>query len=168
MKVKDIIGLPVMEIEHGKQVGQVKDIFFNHEWVLQGILLDTRQWFKSPRIVPWEELVSIGPDAVMIPSSDHVYTLQEDASRMRLAVDGGALIGLQVMTANGRNLGKIDDVYLDGNMGKQIKGFEITDGLLTDLQEGRKKIPCCDNITFGEDALIVPVDAEQDAGETLY
>lgn len=168
MKIKDMIGLPVIEIEHGKKIGSVKDIFFNNKWVLQGILLDTRHWFSSPRIVPWDELVSAGPDAVMIPSSDNVYTLQEDASRMRLAADGGSLIGLPVMTTNGRNLGKVDDVYLEENMGKQIKGFELTDGLFTDLQEGRKKIPCYENITFGEDAIIVPVNAEQDINETFY
>ncbi len=167
MKVKDIIGLPVIEIEHGKKMGTVKDVFFNNEWVLQGILLDTRHWFSSPRIVPWDELVSVGPDAVMIPSSDHVYILQGDASQMRLAADGGKLIGLPVMTANGRNLGNIDDVYLEENMGKHIKGFELTDGLLTDLQEGKKMIPCYENMTFGEDAIIVPVHAEQDIEGTV-
>lgn len=162
-----MIGLPVLELEHGKNVGKVKDVFFNKHWILQGILLDNHHWFSSPKIVPWEELVSIGPDAVMIPSSDHVYVLQEDISRLRLAANGGNLIGLPVMTVNGKNLGKIDDVYLEDNLGKQIKGFELTDGLLTDLKEGIKKIRCDENITFGEDAVIVPVNVEQNMNETF-
>ena len=40
-KAQDIIGLPVIEIETGKQVGTVKDFLIDHDWHLQGVLLET-------------------------------------------------------------------------------------------------------------------------------
>ncbi|UUZ89394.1 PRC-barrel domain-containing protein [Paenibacillus sp. P25] len=69
--------------------------------------------------------------------------------------------GLPVITVNGQQLGVIEDVYLETNWGKQVIGYELTEGFISDLKEGRKWSPMPESVTVGEDAVIVPVHASE-------
>lgn len=61
------------------------------------------------------------------------------------------------MTTNGQKLGHITDVYFMEELGKII-GYEISDGFVSDITEGRKIIQIPNKIIFGEDAILVPKD----------
>jgi len=52
----------------------------------------------------------------------------------------------------------IEDVYFDEQMGKQIVGLELTDGLISDITEGRKVVMINEDAQLGEDAVIVQGD----------
>lgn len=62
---------------------------------------------------------------------------------------------------NGQQLGVVEDVYLDAKTGKKVIGYELTEGFISDLKEGRKWLPMPDSVKVGEDALIVPVRASE-------
>ncbi|CAM3363853.1 PRC-barrel domain-containing protein [Marinicrinis lubricantis] len=155
---QQIIGLPVLDIETGKECGHCNDILISRNWSAAGILLDVKRWFASPRFVGWEDIISVGDDAITIPS---VAVLQELDKKAEDWFELKSLHGREMFTIHGHRIGAIENVYFPENMGRNILGFELTDGFLTDIQEGRHWIPLPDKITLGEDAVIVPVSAEQ-------
>ena len=70
-----------------------------------------------------------------------------------------------MITVGGHELGMVEDVYLDQNWGKQIVGYELSEGFISDLKEGRKWLPMPDSATKGEDAIIVPGHCAQEVEE---
>ena len=62
-----------------------------------------------------------------------------------------------MLTVTGSELGRLENVYFLEEMGTLI-GYELTDGFLTDLKEGRKTLHPAERLTWGDDALIVPGD----------
>ncbi|MDP5272802.1 PRC-barrel domain-containing protein [Chengkuizengella axinellae] len=162
-KAKDIIGLPVIEIEKGEQTGSVKDFLLNDNWEIQAIVLEGKHWFSSTRIVEWEEIISFGKDAVTIENEKVIEHLDDVYNQFHPLYNGEKkILGLPILTVNGHELGMVDDVYFGGKMGRKIIGYELTDGLISDIQDGRKWLRAPKQITVGKDAIIVPVQSEQD------
>ncbi|MOA67251.1 hypothetical protein D3C78_1943430 [compost metagenome] len=50
-------------------------------------------------------------------------------------------------------------------MGRQIIGYEISEGFISDLKEGRKWLPMPEKVTIGEDAVIVPIHCIEEVDE---
>lgn len=163
-KAKDVIGLPVIAVDSGKQVGQVRDLRFGSDWRLRDIVLEAKSWFSPGLAIHSDRIVGVGDDAVTVDANT-ALPLQDDPLA-RTCTDGRArLLGLPVVTANGRRLGIIEDVYFQPNLGKQIVCCEISEGFISDLQEGRKLLPIPEEAILGEDAIIVPALSKDDVQE---
>lgn len=157
-RAQDIMGLPVIEIETGKQLGTAKDFVIDRDWNIQGVLLESKHWFASPRYIAWDDIVSLGTDAVTVKDEQVVRDHDEDDDRTVCLLDGSFKIkGLPVITVNGDHLGLVEDVYFGEQMDKKIIGYELSGGLISDLKEGRKWLPSSEAVKIGEDAVIVPV-----------
>ncbi|MFL1674517.1 PRC-barrel domain-containing protein [Paenibacillus dendritiformis] len=154
MKLLELIGLPVFDIGTGKQVSKVKDICITPDWKITHLQLVSRVR-KQDMLVRWEDVTACGDDAVMITSGEAVQ-MKDSASLERAFLSGeAALKGLPVMTSEGSQLGWVADVYFQPNMGNQITGLEISDGLLADLLEGRRQIEGMSRLTWGTDVIVV-------------
>lgn len=161
----ELIGLPVLTVESGKQVGEVKDLLIDPTWNISGIVLEAKSWFSSLRYVSWEGIVAAGEDAITIPNESVICEFGQK-NECHAFLDGSDKIkGLPVVTVGGHELGMVEDVYLDQNWGKQIVGFELSEGFISDLKEGRKWLPMSDSTTKGEDAIIVPGHCAQEVEE---
>lgn len=156
-RAQDIMGLPVIEIESGKQVGTAKDFLIDREWNLQGVLLETKLWFGSPTYVAWDDIVAIGTDAVTVRDEQAVREWEADADTVPFLNGTFKLKGLPVITVGGDQLGLVEDVYFGERLDKKIIGYELSGGFISDLKEGRKWLPSPESATIGEDAVIVPV-----------
>ncbi|PYI53464.1 PRC-barrel domain-containing protein [Paenibacillus flagellatus] len=156
-RAQDIMGLPVIEIEAGKQVGTAKDFLIDRDWNLQGVLLESKHWFASPRYVAWDDIVSIGADAVTIGNEEAVRSWDDESDTFGLLNGNFKLKGMPVITVNGDQLGLVEDVYFGEKMDKKIVGYELSGGFISDIKEGRKWLPSPESATIGEDAVIVPV-----------
>lgn len=167
-RAREIIGLPVIDIEAGKQLGTVKDLLIDRDWSLRGVLLETKRWFSSLRYIVWENVVSVGKDAVTVPNEQCVRQLDETNDWLSLLNGSYKLKGLPVITVDGQQLGWVEDVYLEEQLGKKVLGCELSDGLLSDLREGRRWLPSPDNVTLGEDAVIVPAGSDVRQVATPY
>ncbi|MDF2722194.1 MAG: hypothetical protein K0Q59_1869 [Paenibacillus sp.] len=156
-KAQHLIGLPVIEVRTGKQLGTAKDCVIDREWNIRGILLESKSWFSSPRYIAWEHIVNVGEDAVTVEHDQVVQERDDSDTDTFLLLDGSfKLKGLPVITVDGNSLGLIEDVYFGEKMDKQIVGYELSDGFISDLKEGRKWLPFAGTVVLGEDAVIVP------------
>jgi uncharacterized protein YrrD len=164
-KAHDLIGLPVITVDSGKQIGQVKDLLVGPDWNIRGIMLEVKHWFSSLRYIPWEGIVAAGEDAITIPNESVIREF-EHVEECHAFLEGSRKIkGLPVITVGGHKLGVVEDVYLNQNWGKQILGYELSEGFISDLKEGRRWLPMPVAATKGEDAIIVPVHCAQEVEE---
>lgn len=161
-RARDIIGLPIICVRSGKQAGTVKDLLLGSDWQAEALLLETKHWFSEVTCIEWNDILALGEDAVTIETEEVIRPLESCAFEGKALLSGDHQVkGLPVITVNGQQLGVIEDVYLETNWGKQVIGYELTEGFISDLKEGRKWLPMPESVTVGEDAVIVPVHASE-------
>ncbi|RAP77959.1 PRC-barrel domain-containing protein [Paenibacillus montanisoli] len=164
LRLQHLIGLPVIEMSGGKHVGHVKDAWFDEHWQLGGIILDAgRRFLTAIKAVLWNDVMVCGEDAVIIMNEASVRKTKQ-AEIMRSFHTGSIrLKDLPVITVDGEQLGRVSDVYFDEIQGTQIVGYELTDGFIADILEGRKWLPApqpVEEVMLGEDVIIVPAGSE--------
>lgn len=160
----DLIGLTVVELETGKRLGKVRDLLIDGEWHVRGIMLDYKQLFSPAHYIGWADVITFGDDALMVQSKDSIRKF-EKADDVYFLLGGKRRIkGFPLVTAEGVHLGRVEDVYFSENMENMIVGFELSDGLLTDLREGRKRLPIPAGTKRGRDMILVPAGASREAG----
>lgn len=160
-KLQDVIGLPVLDTSSGKKVGVVKDLFFNQYGELKGLAVEANGIFNKMNFVDFEHIGAIGDDAVIIGTVKFFTPLTSNHSFYSFALGDKAYKELPVITTNGHELGHISDVYFKEELGKII-GYEISDGFLSDITEGRRIIKFPARNIIGEDALIIPPNEVED------
>ncbi|WP_379135031.1 PRC-barrel domain-containing protein [Paenibacillus sp. sgz500958] len=162
MKLQDMIGLAVFGVEEGQEIGKIVDCSIDSNLTIMGIELESKTFFSSHvKFVAWEDIVAYGEDAVMIASKESIQKADADHIPHTFLLGKHKLKDLQVVTATGTIIGRISDVYFDQKMGNTIVALEISDGLVTDLIEGRKWLPCSEGMSIGEDAVLVPAMSEE-------
>ncbi|WP_019639896.1 PRC-barrel domain-containing protein [Paenibacillus fonticola] len=168
MRLQQLIGLAVYNVENGKQVGKVLDVILNEDWTISGIELEGRQMFSSSvKAVPWEEIVAYGEDAVMIRNQQAVRKWEAENIQLTFTSGNGKLKELPVLTKDGTMIGYVADVYFEQELGNTITGIEVSDGFLSDLMEGRKLLPYIPGMIKGENAIMVPPNSEQRLEKTM-
>ncbi|MDF2440043.1 MAG: hypothetical protein JWN98_1027, partial [Abditibacteriota bacterium] len=156
-KGKSIEGLKVIGQADGTDLGTVKDVIFDHETVeVLAILISERELFGliDAQVVPWSEIKTIGPDAIMVRSRESVLRAGDDA-RIHAEMNGeDSLVGKAIHTTDGRNLGVFSDIYFEDN--GTIVGYEVSGGLFADAVSGRRFMSVPENFTIGDDVALVP------------
>jgi uncharacterized protein YrrD len=150
-----------MCVETGKQVGTAKDLLMGDKWHIEAVLLESKHWFSATSCILWKDVISIGEDAITINNEDAVSRLDESLAYTSLLNGDRKVKGMPVLTVNGQQLGIVDDVYLDQELGNNVIGYELTEGFISDWKEGRKWLPLPESVTLGEDAIIVPVHSSE-------
>ncbi|SKA04657.1 PRC-barrel domain-containing protein [Selenihalanaerobacter shriftii] len=152
-KGHEIIDLPVINLQTGKEVGSVEDITFDPETKsITGLIIDGGSWLQGKQMIPYDELHSIGEDAVTI--EDESAVTKRDKNKECLNGAAGSVIGIRVVTNDGKELGNIEDIILDPING-QLDAYELTDGLVQDILEGRGLLNISNDLKYGEDVVIV-------------
>ena len=154
-KLQKLLGLPVLETETGTQIGEVQEVVLDIEGaVVLGIIIVSATWFNQDQGIAFEDLFSIGRDAIMVRNNG---VIQEVAAFM--VIDNSYhlqdLLKKQIFTETGLQLGVLVDIAFDDTTG-EIKGYQLSDGLFTDLLYGRMMMPLPEAQVVAEDKLIVP------------
>ncbi|OAB40740.1 PRC-barrel domain-containing protein [Paenibacillus antarcticus] len=162
MKLQEMIGISVYDVEEGKEIGKVCDFILDAHWTIVSFELERKALFsKMVNTIDWSDIVAYGEDAVMIRNQQAVRKTKADNIQLTYSLGKKKLKDLPVITEDGLTLGRISDVYIDQEVGNTIVGLEISDGFVTDIIEGRKWLPCTSDMVVGEDAVIVPPMSEE-------
>ena len=163
-RYSEVLNLPVLCADSGKKAGVVKDVIFNLESrEVEGFLLENKLPLNR-RVVLYSEVVSLGNDAAIVNSSSCV-TDMDRAAFSEAFPDEGCLLGLKVFSTAGGELGVVKDVLFDYQTGR-IEGFEISDGLLQDVMQGRKLLPLFGKVEFGDEFAVVGEEAVEEMEDT--
>lgn len=164
LRIQSILGLPVLA-QDGAKAGEVTDVWFGEQWQLAGVVLKARFGYgKTRRTVRWHDVLTYGEDALLIEGRQSVTKIDKN-SMPRAFVSGTVrLKDMPVYTVSGLHLGKVTDVYFKAPEGTPLIGFELTDGFLSDLLEGRRRLMLPEGpepVTIGEHAIMVPESYER-------
>ncbi len=152
-KSVEIIGLPVISIVEGTELGTVKSLLINPVDGSVTILIDDSKWYWGAKFLPLAAATGLGEYAITIENSDAILTLTDAPEVEKLIVADLKIIGTKVLTKNGRIQGKVTEFFVD-NSGK-IVSCEIED-----LNGGITSIEAKQILTFGKDVLFVSDDHE--------
>jgi uncharacterized protein YrrD len=157
-KGKHIIGKSVITRDTGEIIEQVEDILFDSQQnKILGFLVDEGGMFRSARLLPFENILIIGDDGITVHDRSAVVNAQDIKEMQSTVHTKNTLLGTRVMTEDGKNLGKIQDVYFDEIIGT-IEGYEVSGGMFADAMSGTAFLPSPKTINIGRDVAFVPSD----------
>ncbi|MBQ0976110.1 PRC-barrel domain-containing protein [Streptomyces sp. RK31] len=168
MLASDITRRPVVTLG-GEAVAQVKDVVFaGRAGRVSGFTLSGRGLFSGPlrQALPWEAVTSLGPHAVMIHDDTALEPRDEVADPAEAA--HGNVLGVQVLTDTGTNLGHITDVVIEVTATQAlVAGYEITPAKAPGHHRQTVFVPLARTIAVSGEALVVPAAAAEFMADDL-
>lgn len=155
-KSQEVIGLSIIYLQTGKKLGTVCDLLFDERQQLRGVVLEEGGLFKRQKFIPINDVVSIGKDAVVVDNEQPSPNPQNE-NWMGLYTGQKKLKGRTILTNSGYEMGFVENVYFLEEVGTLI-GYELSDGLINDIREGRKWLKATQPLVWGEDVLIASPD----------
>ena len=157
-KAMDVVGLPVFSLETGEEIGVIRDILVDSEtWLVLGVLLSEQGWFQSGTYIPYDRIHAVGESCLTVSGEDAITSLEQLAAPepAGIVTGKGKLKGKSVISVSGDLLGRLEDVYFSADWEK-IVGYELSNGWLADVTEGRKRLSVPPSVIIGEENLIMP------------
>jgi uncharacterized protein YrrD len=167
LRATEIEGRPVVTFA-GERVAEVKDVVFDSaKGRLLGFTLRGTGIFSRSRddTLPWATVGGLGRDAVMIADEG---AFQGPASLGAEGVpDDRNVLGNQVLTDTGIDLGKVIDVILEVGRTADIVGYMVAASEALGTHQKHVLVPLPDTIAVSGQRLIVPAGALEFVGDDL-
>ena len=155
-KTAEILGLPVISITEGKELGHVKELVVNAAaGTVAAIVVDDGKWYLGAKLLPFGAVAGIGEYALTIDSSSHVISITAAPELEALLAANVKVIGSKVLTRSGRIQGKVTEFNFD--LSGKIASCEIEESSGNVVQINSHQV-----ITYGKEVLII---AEGSAAE---
>lgn len=154
-KSVEIIGLPVISITEGRELGMSKSLLIDApNGSVAAITIEDEDWYRGVKLLPYSSVIAIGEDAVTITNSENILTL-EDAGDYEAMMDANIkIIGTKAITKSGTIQGKVVEIYI-GDNGKIDKcEIEGRDGSLSEIVSEQISI-------FGKQVTVIDSDFEK-------
>mgnify|MGYP000986212116 FL=1 len=156
-KSVDILGLPVISITEGRELGMSKTLLIDApNRVVAAITIEDEDWYRGVKLIPYDNVIAVGEDAVTINNSENILTLDAAGDFETLLDDNIRVIGTKAITRTGVIQGTITEIFIgdDGN----IEKCEIT------TPEGSTSEVTADQVSiFGKEVTVI--SPEGDAGK---
>ncbi|WP_458412337.1 PRC-barrel domain-containing protein [Schinkia sp. CFF1] len=152
-KSNQILGLPIISILDGSEIGAVKSLVVNPDkGSIDFIIIEKEDWQVSVKAIPFKKVVGIGEYAVTVDSDNAVIDLNEIPIANQLVNKKIKINGSKVMTRKGELLGEIIEYYLDEDNG-QILGASLN------VSNREVIIASSSVITYGREIIIIKENA---------
>ena len=156
-KSVDILGLPVISITEGRELGMSKTLLIDApNRVVAAITIEDEDWYRGVKLIPYDNVIAVGEDAVTINNSENILTLDAAGDFETLLDDNIRVIGTKAITRTGVIQGTITEIFIgkDGS----IEKCEIT------APEGSTSEVTADQVSiFGKEVTVI--SPEGDAGK---
>ena len=156
-KSVDILGLPVISITEGRELGMSKTLLIDApNRIVAAITIEDEDWYRGVKLLPYDNVIAVGDDAVTINNSENILTLDAAGDFETLLDDNIRVIGTKAITRTGVIQGVISEIYIgkDGS----IEKCEIT------APEGATSEVTADQVAiFGKEVTVI--SPEGDAGK---
>jgi uncharacterized protein YrrD len=157
-KTQKILGLPIISISDGMEVGRVKSMIINAErGAVDYIVVDSGIQIFSARVIPNEDILGIGEYALTIETEGVITDISKIPAAIQLLQKEITVKGTKVLTKKGRLIGEIGDIYIDDEDSLKITGVEFISDI---TQKKVRLIPRDSVITFGKNLTVVNDDVE--------
>lgn len=157
-KVKDIIGLAIISINKGVEVGKVKDTIINaDDGAVDFIVIENDNKSLNTRIISSNDIIGVGEYAMTITDEKVIFEISKVQSAVSLLQRDIKVTGAKVLTRKGKLIGEIGDIFVDDENNLTISGLEYIEDI---TRKVIKIIPRESIITFGKELIVVEEGVE--------
>ncbi|WP_113930175.1 PRC-barrel domain-containing protein [Bacillus sp. P14.5] len=152
-KSNEILGLPIISIADGVEIGSVKSLVVNPEkGSVDFLTIEHEDWQVSVKAIPFKKVIGIGEYAVTVENGNAVIDLNEIPIANALVNKKIRINDTKVMSRKGQLIGEAKEYYVDDETGNII-------GILVGMKESEKVLEAEQILTYGKDILIVKEDS---------
>lgn len=153
---KDILGLRIISIADGTQVGHVKDLLMNAQGgLLEFVIVDQPSDYFGARVIAFADILGIGEFALTIPHPQVIQAVAQNPVAQELLKHDVRVIETKVLTKKGQLIGEVEEVQIDETSGK------IASCIYKNSGGEMLEVPGEQVITFGKELLIVESQPEK-------
>lgn len=160
---KEIIGLRVISISDGTQVGVVKDVVLSQQGKsLNFVIIDQPSDYFGAKVISFENILGIGEFAMTIPNPGVVEDVAQNNEVQQLLKQDIRVIGTKVLTKKGQLIGEVKEIVINEDTGFIASCLFESEGQIEEINAERI-------ITLGKDLLIIeaePVLSDYETPET--
>ena len=155
-KSVEIIGLPVISITEGRELGMSKGLLVDAKnGAIAAIIIEDEDWYRGVKLLPYSSVVAIGEDAVTVVNSETILTLENAGDYETMMDENVKVIGTKAITKSGTIQGNVVEIYV-GEGGKIEKcEIEAADGSLSEITSDQISI-------FGKQVTIIDSEKKTD------
>lgn len=157
-KSQQIVGLPIISISDGNEVGKVKNIIINSEkGTIDYFVVDSGIQALSTRVIPTANVLGIGEYAMTILNHEAISDVSKIPAAIELLQKNITVKETKVLTKKGSLIGETGDIFIDVDNGCLIVGIEY----IADITQKKVRIiPRASVITYGKTLLVVEDDIQ--------
>lgn len=153
---QQIIGLPVVSIFDGNEIGKVKNVIINaSKGTIDFFVIDSGIRSLAGGVIPAERVLGIGEYALTIQQPDDISDIVKIPAAIELMQKNITVHGTRVLTRKGNLLGETGDIFINEQDKYNITGVEFIPAH-NELKSGIIPRSCI--ITFGKNLLVVQDD----------
>lgn len=160
MRAGDLIGLPVVSIESGEDLAEVRDVVYDasrHQ--LLGFTLNKRGALsgRSKDVLPAGSVSAIGAAAVMVTSDSDLSESGSGPDALQSPGDATSVVGHRVLSSDGNDLGQVVGVILTTGDAPAAVGYEIS----SEDKPDNAFVPISEQMSLSKDNLLLPAEATE-------
>ncbi|MGD6961161.1 PRC-barrel domain-containing protein [Fictibacillus phosphorivorans] len=153
-KSNQFVGLPIISIADGAEVGHVKSLVVNpKEGMVDFLTVEHADWQISVRAVPFKKIVGVGEFAVMIEDSTSIFDLTEIPIANELVQKKITVVGAKLIDRKGQLIGEATEFFINEDTGA-ILGLELS------LRSKKVILSSEQLITYGRDLIVIKEEAQ--------
>jgi uncharacterized protein YrrD len=153
-KSNQFVGLPIISIADGAEVGHVKSLVVNpKEGMVDFLTVEHPDWQISVRAVPFKKIVGVGEFAVMIEDSTSIFDLTEIPIANELVQKKITVVGAKLIDRKGQLIGEVTEFFINEDTGA-ILGLELS------LRSKKVILSSEQLITYGRDLIVIQEEAQ--------
>ncbi|TGE36743.1 photosystem reaction center subunit H [Desulfosporosinus fructosivorans] len=146
---KEIIGLRIISILDGNQVGVVKDFVLNpKEKTLDFLIVDQPTDIFGAKVIAFADILGLGEFAIMIPHPGVIQDVTQNIDAQNLLKLDTHVLGTKVLTKKGQLIGVVTEILIDEETGRIAT-------CLFESQGEMHQVEIEQIITLGKELLIV-------------
>lgn len=158
-KSKKFIGMPVISLAEGQQLGTVKGLVVDPvQQKVAALIIEQKGWFSEQKFAPYGKVRSVGTDAITIDQSTMVEKGSSLPDILKLYKEKAAIIGYKVLVENGSQLGVVDEYFIDDLTG-EIVGLELSGNFFNSLIMGKSFLDISYVKTIGKELVVTSAEA---------
>ena len=135
---KKLLGMPVISLESGEQIGVVKGFIVDSKAIkIAALVLEQKGgWFKDARIITFEHIKNVGEHAITVEITRCIQKASSLPQIMALSKHAIEIIGTKVISQEGNLLGTVEEFFFEPVTGNIIV-LEISGRLFDSLFKGK-------------------------------
>ena len=155
-KSVEIIGLPVISITEGRELGMSKGLLVDAKnGAIAAIIIEDEDWYRGVKLLPYSSVVAIGSDAVTVVKSETILTLENAGDYETMMDENVKVIGTKAITKTGTIQGNVVEISVgDGGKIEKVE-IEAADGSLSEITSDQISI-------FGKQVTIIDSEKKTD------